>query len=65
VADGGQEEEMIDVNYVKRKDRGKGRGGGRGDERGTLRQTSFPDFMLLRDRNNASRRFKAIVRSTL
>jgi len=32
VADGGQEEEMIDVNYVKRKDRGKGRGGGREEE---------------------------------
>lgn len=37
--------------------------GGRARE--TLRQTSFPDFMLLRDRNNASRRFKAIVRSAL
>lgn len=40
----------------------KGRARVRGE---TLRQTSFPDFMLLRDRNNASRRFKAIVRSAL
>lgn len=40
----------------------KGRASVRGE---TLRQTSFPDFMLLRDRNNASRRFKAIVRSAL
>lgn len=52
---------MIDANYAKR--RVDGSGDGRGG--GTLRQTSFPDFMLLRDRNNASRRFKAIVRSAL